>query len=176
MIKILIVLLSTVPAVWADEIYMVETGSGEISYVVNCSGSCTVRLYTLDGLLAAESNHSGFDWGAISGIEVGRYNLTLWASSSLVDQMTVNMGVFEQDFTEKVNTRLGKQAVGMALLLGVAISGVLLGFEGGMLATAVALLVVADQGYAPGWLIYIVYLVAALLGGIGLYSLVGGLK
>ncbi len=173
---IMILIIIAAPLAQASEIVDTRTTTGEVLYLVNCTAPCTVKLYDILNNLIAEKNHSAYEWGSFAGLEEGLYNLTLWESTTLVDEELVNTGVFNVTLTKQLEERLGKHIVGTAILFSVGLSSVLLGFEGGFLLMGVAVLISADEGYAPSWLIYVVYLIAAILCGVGIYAIFGGLK
>jgi hypothetical protein len=163
----------TSPAlVVGSEIVDTTTTTGEVIYLVNCTAPCTAKLLDLDNTLIGEANHTGLEYGSFS-VAAGLYNLTLWEGSVLVDAMIVNTGVFNTTFPEEIEERLGKRVVGIAIIFGTGLSAILLGLEGGLMVLGIALMIAADQGYAPGWLLYVVYMAAAFLFGIGLAYLIG---
>lgn len=169
-------IIIAVPLVYASEIVDTRTTTGEVLYLVNCTAPCTVKLYDMLDNLLAESNHSGYEWGDFSGLDGGVYNLTLWEGGAIVDQKMVNLGMFNVTLTKQLEERLGKKTVGYAIMFGIGISAVMLGFEGGFMLVGIALMISADEGFVPGWLVYLIYLIGAIMLGIGIYGLIGGLK
>lgn len=177
-LKLLAVLLLITPAAYASEIVSTTTGTGEVAYLVNCTTPCTVKLYDFNNALIGEANHTGLDWGSFTAGTAAMYNLTLWENATLVDSKTVNMGVFNTTFPEKLESRVGKEVVGLAILLSTGLSSILLGLEGGAIVFALALITTAQAGYLPGgeWVLSIIYLVAGIAAFIGLYLLIGGMR
>ena len=172
----LICIIIAAPLVHASEIVDTRTTTGEVLYLVNCTAPCTVKLYDMLDNLLAEKNHTGYEWGDFSGLDAGVYNLTLWESTTLVDQQTVNLGMFNVTLTKQLEERLGKHIIGAAIMFATGLSAVLLGFEGGFMLVGIALMISADEGFVPGWTVYIMYLIGALMLGVGIYALIGGLK
>lgn len=160
----------------ADEIVSTATTSGEVAFLLNCSAPCTANLtHTLNGSLVTSGDFSGYTWGLFTSIPAGRYNLTLENAGGVFDEAEVNTGTFNPQFTQQVNDRLGKEIVGGAVLLGVGLGAALLGFEGGFLLVGLALMIEAEQGYAPSWTVILMIIFAATCTGIGLYMIFGGL-
>lgn len=173
---ICLVAIATTPPVEASTIEDTVTSAGEVVYLVNCTAPCTAKLYDSLDVYVTGANHTGYEWGAFEDIGAGVFNFTLWESATMVDETLVNTGTFQVNLTTDLIDRLGKEVVGVAILATVGVSAVLLGIDGGFLIIGLAFLICGDEGYAPGWVVYLFYLLAALLGGIGLYSLMGGLK
>lgn len=161
----------------ADEIVSTATSGGEVAYLVNCTAPCTVNL-TNDrtSTLIANASHTGYTWGLFTSTGAGRFNLSLWNASGIIDSLEVNTGTFNPTFTTEVNDRLGKEIVGGAVLLGVGLGAALLGLEGGFLIIGLAVMIEAEQGYAPSWTVTLLVIFAAVTTGVGLYVIFGGLK
>jgi len=176
--RVFLLILLITPAVYASEIVSTTTGTGEVAYLVNCTNPCTVKLYDLSNTLIGEANHSGVDWGSFTVATAAVYNLTLWENTTLVDSETVNLGVFNTTLPEKLEERVGKEVIGLAILLPAGLSAILLGLEGGIIVFALALMTTAQAGYLPGgdWVLAIIYLVAGVAAFIGLYLLIGGMR
>ena len=173
---IMIIIITAAPLAYASEIVSTRTTTGEVLYLVNCTAPCTVKLYDMLNNQIAEKNHSAYEWGFFSGIDAGMYNLTLWESTTLVDEELINLGAFNVTLTQDLEERLGKHIVGTAIMFSVGLSAVLLGLEGGMMLVGIALFISADQGFVPAWLTYVIYLIAALMFGIGVYVIFGGMR
>jgi len=159
----------------ADEIVNTATSAGEVAFLLECSGQCNASLYDGNTLLA-NGTFSGSTWGIFQGVGAGRFNLSLFNTSGLVDTEMVNTGTFNPEFPGQVNDRLGKEVVGGAVLLGVGLGAALLGFEGGFLIIGLVIMIEAEQGYAPEWTVILLIIFAAVATGLGLYMLFGGLK